>query len=47
MGTWSLELGDFSNQMMKMVTLRETNALHLKLDGWNTIVSFWELAPIL
>ena len=24
------------------ITLPETNSLHLKMDGWNTIVSFWE-----
>ena len=23
-------------------TLPETNSLHLKMDGWNTILSFWE-----
>ena len=23
------------------LTLPETNRLHLKVDGWNTIVSFW------
>ena len=23
-------------------TLPETNSSHLKMDGWNTIVSFWE-----
>ncbi len=22
-------------------TLPETNSLHLKMDGWNAIVSFW------
>ena len=24
------------------VTLPETNSSHLKMDGWNTIVSFWD-----
>ena len=28
----------------KMDTLPETNSSHLKMDGWNTIVSFWEFA---
>jgi len=23
-------------------TLPETNSSHLKMDGWNTIVSFWD-----
>ena len=23
------------------VTLPKTNKLHLKMDGWNTIVAFW------
>ena len=23
-------------------TLPETNSLHLKMDGWNTILSFWD-----
>ena len=23
------------------ITLPETNSLHLKVDGWNIIVSFW------
>ena len=23
-------------------TLPETNSLHMKMDGWNTIVSFWD-----
>ena len=26
------------------LTLPETNSLHLKMDGWNAIVSFWVLA---
>ena len=30
----------FSNKQ----TLPETNSWHLKMDGWNTIVSFWEFA---
>ena len=25
-----------------ILTLPETNSLHLKMDGWNTIRSFWE-----
>ena len=24
----------------KQITLPETNSLHMKMDGWNTIVSF-------
>ena len=24
-----------------ILTLPETNSLHLKMDGWNTIISFW------
>ena len=28
----------------KNITLPETNSLQLKMDGWNTIVSFWEFA---
>ena len=28
----------FSN----IITLPETNSSHLKMDGWNTIVSFWD-----
>ena len=27
-------------------TLPATNSLHLKMDGWNTIVSFWSKRPI-
>ena len=26
-------------------TLPETNSLHLKIDGWKTILSFWDLLP--
>ena len=26
---------------MKTITLLETNSLHLKMDGWKMIVSFW------
>ena len=28
----------------KMDTLPKTNSSHLKMDGWNTILSFWEFA---
>ena len=24
------------------ITLPETNSLHLKVDGWNIVVSFWD-----
>ena len=24
------------------IILPEINSLHLKMDGWNTIVSFWD-----
>ena len=27
---------------VKPYTLPETNGLHVKMDGWNTIVSFWD-----
>ena len=27
--------------LIKGVTLPETNSSHLKIDGWNTILSFW------
>ena len=26
----------------KKNTLPETNGLHLKMDGWNTMVSYWD-----
>ena len=29
-----------------ILTLPETNSLHLKMDGWNTINSFWVPLPI-
>ena len=28
--------------MELMYTLPETNSSHLKMDDWNTIVSFWD-----
>ena len=30
-----------TEQKKESSTLPETNSLHLKMDGWNTIVSFW------
>ena len=27
---------------MNGFTLPETNSLHLKMDGWNTILSYWD-----
>ena len=27
-----------------IITLPETNSSHLKIDGWNTILSFWVTA---
>ena len=28
--------------MVGISTLPETNSSHLKMDGWNTIVSYWD-----
>ena len=33
---------DQKNDPSVDMTLPETDSLHLKMDGWNTIVSFWE-----
>ena len=35
-------LVDFQIQRKGVLTLPETNELHLKMDGWNMIGSFWE-----
>ena len=37
-----LRLVDLQIQKKGVLTLPETNELHLKMDGWNMIVSFWE-----
>ena len=29
-------------KVSSVITLPETNSSHLKMDGWNTIVSFWD-----
>ena len=29
-------------EVSSVITLPETNSSHLKMDGWNTIVSFWD-----
>ena len=39
------ESGSDENQslwLIMTITLPETNSLLLKMDGWNTIVSFWD-----
>ena len=33
---------DSNHQFFGGFTLPETNSSHLKMDGWKTIVSFWE-----
>ena len=35
-------LGHFLQWYFHKNTLPETNSWHLKMDGWNTIVSFWD-----
>ena len=37
----SIEVGS-RGSARQHVTLLETNSSHLKMDGWNTIVSFWD-----
>ena len=39
LNSWLVEVDVF-----ELPSLKLTASLHLKMDGWNTIVSFWGLA---
>ena len=38
---WLHHRRGYTQRDYKCITLPETNSLHLKMDGWNTTVSFW------
>ena len=40
---WELEKMEF----IHVCTIPKTNSSHLKMDDWNTLVSFWEFWPMI
>ena len=42
---WILKYVDLIELLQtNCTTLPDTNSSHLKMDGWNTIVSFWDVS---
>ena len=41
LGFFSVRIVSQMFRKLRPCTLPETNGLHLKMDGWNTILSFW------